>query len=233
MDSDSAVSIGSSPQESKDFDATIPMISDRSPPGFRRSDTTLSGTSDRSPSGSNSSNNGFPRVPEFLRPDSNRPFFTLPQMPSLGPPDFNRSGFTLPGFSTPLPPNNSSAQLENYPNPLVPNNFRPPASYKFGPIVESHSGVTDQRNLRLPIPNGRTLNPDPLIHPRLILSQPCLSCSRDLPFGASCNRFQPCFECVKSNKFCSFPESAHLAEAVRNGSQAHKDDGGTCQRFTV
>ncbi|KAF7882210.1 hypothetical protein EAF00_011726 [Botryotinia globosa] len=133
-------------------------------------------------------------------------------MPSLGPPDSTRSGFTLPGFSNPLPPNNSSTQLENYPNPLVPNNFRPPPSHKFGPIVESYSGVTDQRNLRLPIPNGRTLKPDPLIYPRLIISQPCLSCSHDLPSGAPCNRFQPCFESVKSNKFCSFPESAYLAE---------------------
>ncbi|TGO33340.1 hypothetical protein BHYA_0251g00070 [Botrytis hyacinthi] len=194
MGSDSAISIGSSPQDSNDSDATSPMISDLSPPGF------------------NSSITGLPRVSENVCPDSNKSDTTLPKVPSLGPPDPNRSGFTLPGFPNSLPPNNSSTQLENYPNPLVPNNFRPPAPYKFGPIVENYSGVTDQRNLRLPIPDGHTLNPSPLIPPKLILSHPCLPCSRDLPSGPPCNGVQPCFECVKSNKFCSFPRSAYLAE---------------------
>ncbi|TGO49447.1 hypothetical protein BOTNAR_0431g00060 [Botryotinia narcissicola] len=212
MGSDSAISIGSSPQDSNDSDAAIPMISDLSPPGFNRSDTTLSGTSDHNPPGFSSSKTGLPGVPEILYPDSNKSDTTLPQMPRLRRTDSNRSGFTLPGFSNPLPSNNSSTQLENYPNPLVPNTLRPPASYKFGPIVESYSGVTDQRNLRLPIPNGCTFKPDPLLHPRLVLSQPCLPCNRDLPSGESCNRVQPCFECVKSNKFCSFAESAYLTE---------------------
>ncbi|KAF7917494.1 uncharacterized protein EAE97_012022 [Botrytis byssoidea] len=212
MGSDSAISIVSSPQESNDSDPIIPMNSDHSPPGFNISDTTLSGTSDLGAPGSNSSKTGLPRVPEILYPDSNKSDTTLPQMPSLRRTDSNRPGFTLPGFSNPLPPNNSSTQLENYPFPLVPNILRPPASYKFGPIVESYSGVTGQRNLRLPIPNGCTFKPDPLLHPRLVSSQPCLPCNRDLPSGESCNRVQPCFECVKSNKFCSFPESAYLTE---------------------
>ncbi|KAF7921670.1 uncharacterized protein EAE98_008517 [Botrytis deweyae] len=166
MASDSAISIGSSPQDSNDSDAT----------SFNRSDTTLSMISDLSPPGFNESDIGLPRVSELLRSDS------------------DRSDFTLPGFSNPLPFNNFSTQLQNYPDPL------------------NHSGVTDQRNLRLPISDGHTLDPGPLIPPKLFLSQPCLHCSRDFPSGPPCSGVEPCFECVKSNKFCSFPRSAYLAE---------------------
>ncbi|KAF5872181.1 uncharacterized protein Bfra_005535 [Botrytis fragariae] len=212
MGSDSKISIGFSPRDSNDSDATIPMISDLSPPGFNRSDTTLSRTSDLSFPDFNKSDTILSKTSDFSFPDSNRSDFTLPRLPNLSRPHSNTSNFTLPGFSNPLAPNNSSTQLRNYPNPLVPNNFRPPAPYNFGPIVENYSGVTDPRNLRLSIPDGYTLNSGPPFPPKLILSQPCLSCSRDSPLGPPCNNVQPCFECVKSNKFCSFPRSAYLVE---------------------
>ncbi|KAF7917764.1 hypothetical protein EAE99_009140 [Botrytis elliptica] len=66
MASDSAISIGSSPQDSNDSDAT-----NLSSPGLNRSDTTLSMISDLSPPGFNESDIGLPRVSEFLHSDSN------------------------------------------------------------------------------------------------------------------------------------------------------------------
>ncbi|TGO53923.1 hypothetical protein BCON_0115g00060 [Botryotinia convoluta] len=188
------------PPNPNNSDTTLPMISDLSPPDFNKSDTTLPRVSGLFHPDSNRSDFTLPRMSNLSRPDSNRSDFTLPRVSDFSLPDYNRSDFTLPGFSNLLAPNNSNAQLQNYSNPLVPNNFRLLAPYYFGPIVENYSGVADPRNLRLSIP-GHTLNSGPPIPPKLILSQPCLPCSRDSPPGPPCNKVQPCFECVKSNKF--------------------------------
>ncbi|TGO89973.1 hypothetical protein BPOR_0084g00010 [Botrytis porri] len=223
MGSDSIISIGSSPPDSNESDTTLPMISDLSPPGFNRSDTTLSRTSDLGFPDLNKSDTTQPRVSECSRPDSNRLDFTLPRMPSLNHssrPDSNGLDFTLPGFSNLPTPNNSSTQLRNYPNPLNPNDFRAPAPNGLGPIVENHSGV-----LRLPITDGHTLDSGPSNPPKLILSQPCISCSLNSPQGPPCNRVQPCFKCVNSNTFCSFPARTSFVEPdLRSAAEIHLID---------
>ncbi|TEY68530.1 hypothetical protein BOTCAL_0118g00240 [Botryotinia calthae] len=177
-------------------DTTIPWNPDLTTPELNDSDTTLSRTSDLTPS----------------EPDYNRSNITLPSISELIPPDTNKSDVALPGFSNLLAPNNSVTPLRNYSNALVPNIFRPSVPYKVGPTIENYSGLSDPRNFHPSIPDGGTLNFDPPLPPKKILSQPCFHCSREFTLGIPCNKVKPCFECVKSNKFCSFPQSAVFVE---------------------
>ncbi|KAK8904945.1 hypothetical protein QC760_006153 [Botrytis cinerea] len=165
-------------------------------PNSNNSDTTLSRASYLTPS----------------EPDSNRSNITLPSISEPIPPDTNYSDVALPGFSTLLAPNNSVTPDRNYYKDLVPGNFRSSVPYKAGPTIENYSGVSDPRNLHPSIPDRHTLNSEPPLPLKRILSQPCLHCSRDFTLGIPCSRVEPCFECVKSNKFCSFPQSAVFVE---------------------
>ncbi|CCD45344.1 hypothetical protein BofuT4_P120500.1 [Botrytis cinerea T4] len=196
MGADPSVSISSDSPNSNNSDTTLPWNPDLTSPNSNNSDTTLSRTSYLTPS----------------EPDSNRSNITLPSISEPIPPDTNYSDVALPGFSTLLAPNNSVTPDRNYYKDLVPGNFRSSGPYKAGPTIENYSGVSDPRNLHPSIPDRHTLNSEPPLPLKRILSQPCLHCSRDFTLGIPCSRVEPCFECVKSNKFCSFPQSAVFVE---------------------
>ncbi|KAF7947414.1 hypothetical protein EAE96_008502 [Botrytis aclada] len=145
-------------------------------------------------------------------PDSNSSNFTLPNMPNLRHLGSNRFYFRLFRSSHLSASYDYSTLFQNCPNLLVPNNFRPPAPHNLDPIVENYSGVTNQRNLHPSFLDRHTVHSDLPIPPIQILSQPCHTCSLVSPPGPPCNRFAPCFECVKSNKYCSFPRSAFVTQ---------------------